>query len=237
MHLHVWYPDPISHRQDPHGTRDAIEGFDRGMVWYWEHLAADPELVTVLTIDHATPSTWAGWPRGRFNDRHGGEPSPLAIRGGNLHVDSVRAFDERSVAAGGLGLVTGEDFMPVLLNAAERTNMWEMRPMPVHRLHRPAPRRARGAGGGRGVGRRDRAAGREPATPMATPRTSAPHGKRATVASRGSPPAGGGRSFRRARRVGVGPRPQPPAAASMRRCSACRAAGGRSPSSLSSACA
>ena len=27
--------------------------------------------------------------------------------------------------------------MPVLLNAAERTNMYEMRPMPERRLYRP----------------------------------------------------------------------------------------------------
>jgi hypothetical protein len=38
-----------------------------------------------------------------------------------------------------LGQVRGEDFMPVLLNAAERTNMYEMRPTPIRRLYRPGP--------------------------------------------------------------------------------------------------
>ena len=43
----------------------------------------------------------------------------------------------RAVALGGLGHLRGEDFMPVLLTAAERTNMYEMRPTPQRRLHRP----------------------------------------------------------------------------------------------------
>lgn len=138
VHLHVKYPDPIAHRQEPAAVRDAIAGLDRAMAWYWEVLAADEDLLTVLTADHTTPSTWRGWPSGRFNDQHGGEPAPLAIRGGNVRVDAVATFAERAMAGGGLGLVTGPDFMPVVLNAAERTNMWEMRPTPVHRLFRPS---------------------------------------------------------------------------------------------------
>ena len=107
------------------------------MQFYWDELADNENLVTVLTTDHTTPSVWTGNPRGVFNDQHGGEPGPIAIRGGNVRVDSVTEFGERAAASGGLGLLRGEDFMPVLLNAAERTNMYEMRPTPVHRLYRP----------------------------------------------------------------------------------------------------
>lgn len=139
VHVHTKYPDPLSHQQDPLAALESIEALDRAMGWYWDELASDPHLLTVLTSDHTTPSVWAGWPRGVFNDQHGGEPTPLAMRGGHVRVDSVDQFGERASAAGGLGLVLGEDFMPVLLTAAERTNMWEMRPTPIHRLHRPRP--------------------------------------------------------------------------------------------------
>ena len=75
--------------------------------------------------------------RGTFYDQHGGEPGPIAIRGGNVRVDAVSEYGERSVASGGLGHLRGEDFMPVLLTAAERTNMYEMRPTPTRRLYMP----------------------------------------------------------------------------------------------------
>ena len=137
VHLHTKYPDPMSHDQEPERCRDAIEALDRAMAYYREHLAGDSSLVTVLTTDHTTPSTWEGYPRGKFNDQHGGEPGPIAIRGGNVRVDAVDTLGERPAASGGLGHLRGEDFMPVLLNAAERTNMYEMRPTPERRLYRP----------------------------------------------------------------------------------------------------
>lgn len=137
IHLHTKHPDPISHQNRPEGAKEAIEQLDRGMALYWEELAGDEELVTVLTTDHTTPSVWQATPRGKFNDQHGGEDAPIALRGGNVRVDAVRQFGERAAAGGALGALRGEDFMPVLLNAAERTNMYEMRPTPVHRLYRP----------------------------------------------------------------------------------------------------
>jgi 2,3-bisphosphoglycerate-independent phosphoglycerate mutase len=139
VHLHSKYPDPMSHDNEPLRVREAIEALDRGMGYYWQEIAGDPDLITVLTTDHTTPSVWAHHARGEFSDQHGGESVPIAIRGGNVRVDSVAEFGERAAASGVLGQVRGEDFMPVLLNAAERTNMYEMRPTPIRRLYRPGP--------------------------------------------------------------------------------------------------
>ena len=137
VHLHTKYPDPTSHRNDPPKCVEELEALDRAMGAYWQDLAGDDTLLTVLTTDHTTPSVWSHVPRGQFYDQHGGEPSPIAIRGGNVRIDGVAAFDERSVTAGGLGHLRGADFMPVVLNAAERTNMYEMRPTPIRRLYMP----------------------------------------------------------------------------------------------------
>ncbi|MEE8346232.1 MAG: hypothetical protein V3S20_02670, partial [Dehalococcoidia bacterium] len=139
VHLHSKYPDPMSHDNEPLRVREAIESLDRGMEYYWRELAADPGLVTVLTTDHTTPSVWSHHPRGQFSDQHSGEPVPITVRGGNVLVDGVRECGERAAAGGGLGHMRGADFMPVLLNAAERTNMYEMRPAPHRRLYRPRP--------------------------------------------------------------------------------------------------
>jgi len=138
VHLHSKYPDPMSHDNEPLRVREAIEALDRGMKYYWRDIATDPSIITVLTTDHTTPSVWADHPRGRFSDQHGGESVPITIRGGNVRVDSVSTFGERAASAGALGHMRGGDFMPVLLNAAERTNMWEMRPLAERRLYRPA---------------------------------------------------------------------------------------------------
>jgi 2,3-bisphosphoglycerate-independent phosphoglycerate mutase len=137
IHLHSKYPDPQSHDNEPRRVRDAIESLDTGMEVYWRDLSPDPELITVLTTDHTTPSVWAHHPRGQFSDQHSGEEAPIAIRGGNVRVDAVTEFGERAAGAGAIGHLRGEDFMPVLMNAAERTNMWETRPTPIRRLYRP----------------------------------------------------------------------------------------------------
>ncbi|MGQ9571967.1 MAG: hypothetical protein ACUVV3_02090 [Dehalococcoidia bacterium] len=137
--VHCKYPDPISHYSEPQRVCETIEALDRGMEHYWRNLANDRNLITVLTSDHTTPSVWAHNPRGQFSDQHGGEPVPIAIRGGNVRVDTVSQFSERAAAAGALGHLRGADFMPVLLNAAERTNMYDTALMPKHRLYRPRP--------------------------------------------------------------------------------------------------
>lgn len=139
VHLHSKYPDPMSHDNEPLRVREAIEALDRGMGYYWQNIGGDPDLITVVTTDHTTPSVWARHARGEFSDQHGGESVPIAIRGGNVRVDSVAEFGERAAASGVLGHIRGEDFMPILLNAAERTNMYEMRPTPIRRLYRPGP--------------------------------------------------------------------------------------------------
>ncbi|MDZ4278536.1 MAG: hypothetical protein U1B78_05300 [Dehalococcoidia bacterium] len=139
VHLHSKHPDPISHENNPPAVRDVIEAIDRAMEVYWRELAGDSDLITVITTDHTTPSVWAHHPRGAFNDLHSGEPVPIAIRGGNVRVDEVTRFGERAAASGALGQLRGEDLMPVLLNAAERANMYEMRPLPERRLYRPKP--------------------------------------------------------------------------------------------------
>jgi hypothetical protein len=64
---------------------------------------------------------------------------PIAIRGGNVRVDAVSQFGERAAAAGVLGHLRGADFMPVLLTAAERTNMYDTALTPKRRLYRARP--------------------------------------------------------------------------------------------------
>ncbi|MBI1885000.1 MAG: 2,3-bisphosphoglycerate-independent phosphoglycerate mutase [Chloroflexi bacterium] len=139
VHLHNKHPDPASHQSDPEAVVRSIEALDRAMTYYWQELATDANLLTVLTADHTTPSAWQHHPRRQFMDRHGGEPAPIVIAGSGVRVDDVTEFGERAAVRGGLGHLRGAELMPVVLNAAERANMYEMRPVPERRLYRPRP--------------------------------------------------------------------------------------------------
>ncbi len=96
-------------------------------------------LIIGITTDHATPSAWTNHSQRQFSDQHSGEAVPMVVRGGSVLVDEVKEFRERAATRGGLGFLRGADFMPILLNAAERTNMYETRPTPNHRPYRPRP--------------------------------------------------------------------------------------------------
>ena len=61
----------------------------------------------VVTADHTTSSV---------KGDHSGEPVPVSIAGPNIRTDSVKEFDERTCARGGLGRIKGIDLMPILLN-------------------------------------------------------------------------------------------------------------------------
>ncbi|MFQ5878874.1 MAG: hypothetical protein ACE5IZ_01695 [Dehalococcoidia bacterium] len=114
-----------------------MEALDRGFAAYWQRLAHDPDLLTIVTSDHSTPSVWAHHPPGQFIDLHSGEPCPIAIAGSHLRRDEVTTFGERPAAGGGLGHVRGPELMPLLLGLAQRTNMYGMRPTPWPHLYRP----------------------------------------------------------------------------------------------------
>lgn len=66
---------------------------------------ASEQTYIVLTADHATPIA--------IKD-HSGDSVPIAIHGPGVRVDSVQAFDERSVVGGGLARIRGIDIMNIL---------------------------------------------------------------------------------------------------------------------------
>ena len=138
VHIHTKEPDASAHMAEPEKKRDAIEALDRGMEALREGVLRDPDVVTVVTADHCTPSVVSGdLVPGRFHDQHSGEPVPLVISGRNALRDDVTSFSERACALGGLGLVRGTDFMNILLSQTERTNVIGWRAVPGGGLYRP----------------------------------------------------------------------------------------------------
>jgi len=111
--LHVKAPDLCGHDGKASEKIHVIERMDQMM----GHLKAklSPDVIVAMTADHSTPVA--------LKD-HSGDPVPLTIFGEGVRVDSVLAFDERSVALGSLGRLRGLELMDVLLNAANRSEKY-----------------------------------------------------------------------------------------------------------------
>jgi len=108
--VNVKAPDLCGHDGKPSEKIKVIERMDQMMGHLKTHLPQD--VIVAITADHSTPCG--------IKD-HSGDPVPLTIFGDGVRVDEVPHFDERSVARGSLGRLRGKDLMPILLNAANRS--------------------------------------------------------------------------------------------------------------------
>lgn len=108
IHVHTKAPDEAAHTKNPLTKKRVIEALDRAMHqeidWFLNH----PDILTVVTSDHSTPSS------GPLV--HSGEAVPLTMCGEGLRRDAVVKFDEVSAATGALGTVRNRELMSLILN-------------------------------------------------------------------------------------------------------------------------
>jgi 2,3-bisphosphoglycerate-independent phosphoglycerate mutase len=114
---HLKATDAAGHTKDPAVKQRTIELLDSEL----GDLPTDRAIVC-LTGDHATPA---------YPDViHSGDPVPLVVAGPGVRADPVDAFGELECSRGILGQLRGPDFMPLLLNAADRPLFLGSRPTP-----------------------------------------------------------------------------------------------------------
>lgn len=125
--LHVHYPEPdeISHAAGSAAKRDELETIDASLAPIVDRALADPELVTVVTADHTTPST--------EDVVHSGEPVPVTMVAEGVRVDGVERAGERPAARGGLTGIRGPDLLRVARAAADRVMLEGLRRTPTVR--------------------------------------------------------------------------------------------------------
>ena len=111
--LHVKATDLCGHDGKASEKIRVIERMDTMMGHLKSKLSSD--VVVAITADHSTPVA--------VKD-HSGDPVPLTIFGEGVRVDSVLNFDERSVAAGALGRIRGQDVMNLLLDISNRATKY-----------------------------------------------------------------------------------------------------------------
>ena len=115
VHVHTKKPDEAAHAKDPNCKREVIEALDRGILSRIEGLLDDPQILTVVTADHSTPSS------GPLV--HSGEAVPLTMTGLGVRRDEVKSFDEVSAAAGALGSVRGKELIYLVLNHLDKAKL------------------------------------------------------------------------------------------------------------------
>lgn len=98
-------PDVAGHDAQPDAKVKMIERVDEVVGLLMQ--SVDEYTYIILTADHATPIS--------VKD-HSGDSVPIAFRGPDVRVDSIQAYDERSVVGGGIVRVRGTDVMNILTN-------------------------------------------------------------------------------------------------------------------------
>jgi len=115
IHVHTKAPDEAAHTKNPLAKKQVIEALDRALSREIDGLLNHPDILTVVTSDHSTPSS------GPLV--HSGETVPLVMCGEGLRKDDVDRFDEVSAAAGALGIVRNTELMSLILNHLDRIKL------------------------------------------------------------------------------------------------------------------
>lgn len=123
IHVHTKAPDKAAHTKSPRAKVKAIESLDRGLAEAIGPLSHNDDVLLVITADHSTPS--AG------DMIHSGEPVPLMFVGPGVRRDTVRKFDEISVAGGALGSMRGDEMMYMILNYLDRARLGGIHDSPL----------------------------------------------------------------------------------------------------------
>lgn len=124
--LHTKAPDEAAHSKEPFAKVKVLEALDPLLR---PLLSMDlDQWQVVITSDHSTPSTG--------DMIHSGEYVPILFYGKNMRPDQVTTFAERS-CINGTHRLRGKDLMPLILNYADRGNLYHLRHGKKHRLYRP----------------------------------------------------------------------------------------------------
>lgn len=129
--VHTKAPDEAGHTGKPQNKVNTMEKLDLALTPVIDKLIDDPEILTVVTADHPTPSG------GSSDVMHSGESVPVVMAGRNVRVDGVHVFDEVACTGGSLGQIHGSDVMPLILNFTDRARFGNSRLSEVDLPYKP----------------------------------------------------------------------------------------------------
>ena len=110
LYIHIKGPDEPAHDGKIKEKEEAIKLIDEHFFGnLLPQIDLDKTIITV-TADHATPCSIKA---------HSDDPVPVLIAGGGVEKDDTETFSERVCSHGELGVLTGPEFLPILVNEAK----------------------------------------------------------------------------------------------------------------------
>jgi 2,3-bisphosphoglycerate-independent phosphoglycerate mutase len=107
--VHVKGPDLAGHDKLPETKKRLIENADAMLAAIIRGFSGP--LIVAAGSDHSTPCAFG---------EHSGDPVPVLLSGPGLRRDATRVYSEYGALGGGLGHISGRDFLHTVLNAAYR---------------------------------------------------------------------------------------------------------------------
>lgn len=101
--VHIKAADSLAEDGNYQGKLEFIEKIDAAM----KPLAEDNDFLVVITSDHTTSSALK---------MHTADPVPVVIKGEGVRTDDINGFNERECAKGRLGMIRGENLMPIIID-------------------------------------------------------------------------------------------------------------------------
>ncbi|MFA5029882.1 MAG: 2,3-bisphosphoglycerate-independent phosphoglycerate mutase [Patescibacteria group bacterium] len=101
--VHIKAADSLAEDGNYQGKLEFIEKIDQAML----PLAESNDFLVVVTADHTTSSALK---------MHTADPVPLTIKGEGVRTDDINGFNERECAKGRLGVIRGENLMPIIID-------------------------------------------------------------------------------------------------------------------------
>jgi 2,3-bisphosphoglycerate-independent phosphoglycerate mutase len=110
LYVHLKGPDIPAHDGKPVEKMKMIEAADSAFF--------DP-LLNVIDLDNTVLAITADHSTSCLLKAHSSHPVPLAVIGGGIGKDDVDHFSESSCGGGSLGVIKGEELMPILVDSAK----------------------------------------------------------------------------------------------------------------------
>lgn len=110
--LHVKGPDIASHDNDPQEKARFFELVDNACERIMTETAGADDTIFALTGDHSTPCEIG---------EHSADPVPVVISGTGVLRDNVKSYGEHACSSGGLGRLTGNQFLLSVLDLIDVT--------------------------------------------------------------------------------------------------------------------
>ncbi len=110
LYIHIKGPDEPAHDGDYAKKKESIEAIDK---YFFANLLPHLDMscsIVCVSADHSTPCILKA---------HSADPVPVLVAGGAIKPDATGDFSEKTCQGGALGILSGPELLPLLVNLSK----------------------------------------------------------------------------------------------------------------------